>query len=216
MISFWAEVAPTDNALQFGDAGRIEIWSKPTNEDLAAAMGLLKMLRKVLHLRFSLPNEEEPICEFSASIAPINSSLRFKKRAKIKFDIPESDIVSAARLISYSEGVVMRIEVEAGEGVKKSQKTLPKPKTGPHGAFWRYLIGHQGFMAHPDMNAFFSPQMVEYFGTDDRAELLRRFFKVQSRSEISPGELKEALKPLPSQSSVWVAIQRAENHAKSC
>jgi hypothetical protein len=214
MISFWAEVAPTDNALQFGDAGRIEIWSKPTNEDLAAAMGLLKMLRKVLRLRFSLPNEENPICEFSASIAPINSSLRFKKRAKIKFDIPETEIISAARLISYSEGVVMRIEVEAGDKLAKKEKSAPKASVGSYGAFWDWLVGHQGFMAHPDLSDFFSEEASKFLGTNDRAEMLRRFFKVQSRSEISPGELKEALAPLSRQSSVWIAIERAEQHAK--
>lgn len=134
-LKFLAEIAPTDCALQFGDDGaRIEIWSKPIQADFAQAAQLVGWTRKLLFLSFFMPKEEVAWVEFVASIAPLGSAIRFTKdsRVKVKFDIPETEKLSAARLAGMAERV-FRLEV-AMRGDKQASEAKPK---GEHGRFWK-------------------------------------------------------------------------------
>ncbi len=219
MVSFNAEIPKIDNALQFGDAGRIEIWSKPTNDDIAAAMGLLAMKRQVLRLRFSLPNNT-PACEFLASIAPINSGLRFGSRVKIRFDVPETELMSAAKLIGYTDHV-LRLEIEptdavaAGKQRRAKLEAVPTKSKGEWGAFWQYLWKpNLGFLTHPDMMEVFA-EARERLGKPDSCpldELTRDMFGVSSRTYIAPSTLRDYMNDfgLPVKSGVMIMIDQAE------
>jgi hypothetical protein len=120
-VIFWAEVAPTAHALQFGDAARIEIWSKPTNADRGAAMALLALKQKRLRLRFYVAADTaEPVADFGAALAQINSSLVFtRERAKVKFDVPDTELFNAAKLIGYDDRA-LRLEIlMEGDGERR-------------------------------------------------------------------------------------------------
>lgn len=216
--SFYAEIAPIDSALQFGDAGRIEIWSKPTTEDITAAMSLLAMKRQVIRLCFKL-HDGSTVCEFLASIAPFNSALRFSKtRAKIRLDVPETELTEAAKLIGYTEHV-MRLEVESTD--KKAGKTKPerqpkveKPK-GMYGKMWEHLwLPRTGFLSHPDMLQVFSSVREIEEKPDDYPldKLIKDSIGVDSRTQISPTMLRDWLcvQNLSQHSNVWMIVQHVE------
>lgn len=217
MTTFYAEVAPTDNALQFGDAGRIEIWSKPTIEDNTAALALMAMKRKVLRLKFSTMDGSDA-CEFLASIVPQNSALRFGSRAKARFDIPETELLQAARLVGY-QGQALRLEVliegEKPEKPKVQKLRKEQPAKGEWGSFWRYLWNRNlGLLTHPDMTQAFTDAREELSKPLDYPleELVRDMFGVTSRTFISPDDLRRYLSRygLSEEFGVLAMIRQAE------
>lgn len=187
-VIFWAEVAPTAHALQFGDAARIEIWSKPTNADRGAAMALLALKQKRLRLRFYVGTDTtEPVAEFGAALAQINSSLVFtRERAKVKFDVPDTELFNAAKLIGYDDRA-LRLEILMdGDGAlaEKARK-----ERGPHGAYWQHLFGQCQIQHNPDLLA---KLQLEPTATTEMVKLaLRDRFNVQSLSFVGPEQAED-------------------------
>lgn len=177
-LKFLAEIAPTDCALQFGDDGaRIEIWSKPIQADYAQAAQLVGWTRKILRLSFFLPKEETSWVEFTASIAPLGSAIRFSKdsRVKVKFDVPETEKLKAARLAGMAEKV-FRLEV-AMQGDKQASKAK-----GEHGAFWAKMVKSTAYDCR-DLQAW-----LEVESSEEVHEALRAAFGVESLTFVSPRE----------------------------
>ena len=188
-LKFLAEIAPTDCALQFGDDGaRIDIWSKPIQADFAQAAQLVGWTRKVLRLSFFMPKEDTAWVEFIASIAPLGSAIRLTKdsRVKVKFDVPETEKLKAARLAGMAEKV-FRLEV-AMQGDKQTSKAAKEPT--PYGAFWRELDA-RGFHNHPNVRLLTGYHLDS---DDDAKTVLRRWLNVEKRSlHASPQMLIELL-----------------------
>jgi hypothetical protein len=189
-LKFLAEIAPTDCALQFGDDGaRIEIWSKPIQADFAQAAQLVGWTRKVLRLSFFMPKDETAWVEFAASVAPLNSAIRFTKdsRVKVKFDVPQTEKLSAARLAGMADRV-FRLEV-AMQGEKQSSKLTKQPT--PYGAFWQEM-DKRGFHNRPDVRRWIECASDE--GESESKARLRLALGVERRShEASPESLLEWL-----------------------
>lgn len=200
-LAFNVKIAPTASALQFGDACRIELWSLSSVQDRAEAVKLIGFRQKNLHLRFYLGGKSETlICEFLASIAALQSALRFTKEyAAVKFDVAETEVVEAAKLIGYDDKA-MRLVVEV-EGEKRQPKV--KEPT-PYGAFWQAL-DKAGFHNRPDVRRW-----IGYSGLDERdaKQRLRQIFNAQSRAtDISPDDLREWAARMPDNDSVLTMIE---------
>lgn len=177
-LKFLAEIAPTDCALQFGDDGaRIEIWSKPVQADFAQAAQLVGWTRKVLRLSFFMPKDETAWVEFAASVAPLNSAIRFTKdsRVKVKFDVPQTEKLSAARLAGMADRV-FRLEV-----AMQGEKQTGKPK-GDHGAFWAKMVKSSAYGCR-DLQAW-----LEVDSREAVHDALRAAFGVESLTFVSPRE----------------------------
>lgn len=202
-LKFLAEIAPTDCALQFGDDGaRIEIWSKPIQADFAQAVQLVGWTRKILRLSFFMPKDDTAWVEFAASIAPLNSAIRFTKdsRVKVKFDVPQTEKLSAARLAGMANSA-FRLEV-AMQGEKQTGK--PKEAT-PYGAFWREL-DKRGFHNRQDVRTWLGAHDLMEAQAKER---LRQLFNAKSRgTDISPESLREWLSRMPDSDSAITMVER--------
>ena len=177
-LKFLAEIAPTDCALQFGDDGaRIEIWSKPIQADFAQAVQLVGWTRKVLRLSFFMPKDDTAWVEFAASIAPLNSAIRFTKdsRVKVKFDVPQTEKLSAARLAGMANSA-FRLEV-AIQGNKQTGKAK-----GEHGAFWAKMVRSSAYDCR-DLQAWLGVESREAVH-----DALRVVFGVESLTFVSPSD----------------------------
>lgn len=209
-LSFHVKIAPTDCALQFGDAARIELWTLPTPTDRAAAIGLLSLRGKVLRLEFWDRQEESiPSASFLASIAALNSAIRFTKEvAKVKFDVPDTETLGAAKLIGLDD-CILRLEIEeaGARATKPSLRAVPSPKPakGEHGQFWQQLWD---FHNRPDVRHW-----LEYDGLDEteaKQRLCARF-EVTSRTFISPDALLAKLREQSgAMAGAITAIERAK------
>lgn len=210
-ITFHAEIAPTDTALQFGDAARIEIWSKPTAIDLAAAMGLLGYRQQNLSVRVYVNGDQDATCEFRANIAQLQSALRFAQdRAKIKFDVSETEILQASRLIGL-RGRLLRLEIAAEGQLPPKVKREPaaKKEKGEFGFFWRTLFSHPSKFQESDMLM----GVLQVHAPSQVKDALRAEFcpedPKRSLSFVSPSDFIEWLQSFGLASLVAVA-RRAE------
>lgn len=180
-LAFNVKIAPTASALQFGDACRIELWSLSSVQDRAEAVKLIGFRQKNLCLRFYLGGKSETlICEFLASIAALQSALRFTKEyAAVKFDVAETEVVEAAKLIGYDDKA-MRLMIEV-EGDKRQPKAK---ESTPYGAFWQAL-DKAGFHNRPDVRRWIECRADE--SEWEAKERLRYALGVKKRSmEASP------------------------------
>jgi hypothetical protein len=193
-IQFYANV----DSVQGGDEEvRIVLSVKDTPVDLAAAVGMLGKLNRVLKVSAYLGADS--LASFAAAIPQMKTGIQFRKDKSpvIKLDIPASDALSALRLIGYSERVI-RFEVEdEGERVGKGRKSQPQPKEpkGPWGKFWRELF-LAGFVNCPGVKeAVEGIRETPY--EDAWKDLLHRFFGVggASLAVVSPEDIYAKFPP---------------------
>ena len=178
-LSFLAEVAPTDCALQFGhDGARVEIWSKPIVADFAQACQMVGYTGKNLHLEFFEPAGRDAVLSFQASIAGINSAIRMTKdRVKIKFDVSQQFKSAAARLAGMTERVY-RLEISETGNLPVNGKAK-----GEFGQFWKRM--HDSTMLDcPDLRAVLGCDFES--GSATVWEALHSFFGVKSLSFVPP------------------------------
>jgi len=178
-LSFLAEVAPTDCALQFGhDGARVEIWSKPIVADFAQACQMVGYTGKNLSLQFFEPAGRDAVLSFQASVAGINSAIRMTKdRVKIKFDVSHQFKSAAARLAGMTERVY-RLEI----GETGNLPATGKAK-GEFGAFWKRM--HESTMLDAlDLRLALGCDMQSSEATV--WEALHGFFAVSSLSFVCP------------------------------
>ena len=189
-LTFLAQVAPTDCALQFGhDGARVEIWSKDIITDFAEACKLVGYTGKVLALSFFEPTGQDAMLTFTASIAGINSAIRMSaNRVKVKFDVPQTHKTAAARLAGMTERVY-RLEV-AIEGETQKREPKPPKEPTPYGKFWQ-TMDKAGFHNRHDVRDWL--QKIGASEAEAKAAIRMRF-SVQSRAtELSPSRLAQAL-----------------------
>lgn len=177
-LSFLAEVAPTDCALQFGhDGARVELWSKPITADFATACQMVGYTHKNLQLDFFEPSGCDAVLSFQASVAGINSAIRMTKdRVKIKFDVPQQFKSQAARLAGMTERVY-RLQISESGSLPSKGKAK-----GEHGAFWAKMVKSSAYDCR-DLQAW-----LEVESRDKVHEALRDAFSVESLTFVSPRE----------------------------
>lgn len=180
-LSFLAEVAPTDCALQFGhDGARVEIWSKPIVADFAQACQMVGYTGKNLRLEFFEPSGRDAVLSFQASVAGINSAIRMTKdRVKIKFDVSHQFKSQAARLAGMTERVY-RLEINETGNLPANGKAK-----GEYGQFWQAM--HNSTMLDAlDLRLAVNCDMDTAQATV--WESLHTLFQVKSLSFVSPAE----------------------------
>lgn len=185
-LTFLAQVAPTDCALQFGhDGARVEIWSKDIITDFAEACKLVGYTGKVLALSFFEPTGQDAMLTFTASIAGINSAIRMSaNRVKVKFDVPQTHKTAAARLAGMTERVY-RLEV-AIEGETQKREPKPPKEPTPYGKFWQ-TMDKAGFHNRHDVRTWINAHDLMEAATKER---MRKAWRVTSRAnEMSPDDV---------------------------
>ncbi len=193
-----------------GDDVRMELRVQRTPPDYAAAMSLFGKRGRVLLVKAYPGAQPNAVAEFHATIPQIQSGIRFPRKAAplIKLDIPATDVTQALRVVGYEDAEVLRFEI-ADEGAKPTKQKAPAKTKGEHGAFWAEL--HKaGFHYRDAVRAWLGlPQKTML---DDRliAAAYYGHFRVESRSEIAPERLIEAMDAVKDQFGLDGAITFCE------
>lgn len=186
-IKFLANV----DAVQAGDDEiRLALAVLNTAADRAAAVTMVAMRNRLLHVSAYLQKQEDPLVEFRCAIAQLKAAVQISPRRPpvIKLDVPASDGINALRLVGYDEEVI-RFEVcDEGDKPVREKKRKAKDKT-PFGALWEELLHrNMGFEHIPVINA--ALEAVRSSSREDPHQLMRKVFGVQSLSKlIGPDEI---------------------------
>jgi hypothetical protein len=222
-ISYLAHIPKIQGAFMLGDDGaRVVFDSKEGVLDRAEALKLAALPGKVLHLRVYLGTDQDPYCEFKASIPLAMSSISVGSIVRVKFDIPGSDKLQAMHLAGVNDRMLRIVIDSDGKSVVKGSKE--KKEASPYGKFWEYL-DRANFVCAPDLAEMFATLEQSHGYAERSADadvvairkaILRTCFGNASRAQaVSPDRLRSWLKQMLIQegSSVYGMIRNAEAYA---
>jgi len=215
-IEFYANVGD----LQAGDDEiRIVLAVGESPNDLAAALKMIPMRNRLLHVAAYQGTDEEALAEFRGAISQIKNGIQIRanKSPLIRLDIPASDGLIAARLVGHDDLIRFEIEDE-GEKAQKPKKTKkePKPKVKTvFGDLWQELLHrNMGFEYIPVVKA--ALESVRSSPREDAHKLMRKVFGVESLSHlIGPDEIRTRFPHRDVTKMVEQARVKVERQAKA-